>query len=110
VKYRTQIPKEAVAASPEWQLDRAPTVSFAKVVEVARSQFKKLAEDEPSWDVRTIAIHRVSGTSPKKWYYEVIFEPPLDPKTRERGNDGQSFSVLVDFSGNLGKFPLEKDE
>jgi hypothetical protein len=94
VEYATFIEGAALAASPEWDLDKCPPISFKRVVEISREEHRKLVNNEPDWQVRAITVRRVANPPyQQKWYYEVSFRLPKD----------RSVNRLVDFSGKPGK-------
>jgi hypothetical protein len=100
VEYATFIDGAALAASPEWDLDKSPPISFKRVVEITREELRKLVNNEPDWQVRAITIRRVANPPyQQKWYYEVSFRLPKD----------RSVNLLVDFSGKPGKLMLKRD-
>jgi len=99
--YQTQISREAIASSPDWQFENSPPVDFATAAKTARRQLKELVEDEASWQVDEISLCRVTS-APEKWYYRITFAKPV------QGQAPKTIPFLVDFSGNSGKVWIEK--
>jgi hypothetical protein len=104
-RYVTFIDEAAVVASPKWDMDQPPPISFKRVVEIARQGLRKLVTTEPGWKVRTITVHIANWPHEEKWYYDVLFNPPQGVV---RG--GNSVNMLVDFSGKPGKLMLARDD
>jgi hypothetical protein len=108
VERATYIDEAAVTASPQWDLDKAPPISFKRVIEITRLELGKLVKDEAAWTADQITLNRVNRAIPEKWYYDVLFHPPFDPRTHTPlSNAGHSINLLVDFSGNPGKILLD---
>lgn len=99
IPYESWIGGEAIASSPDWNIENAPPVDFATAVKVARRQLKELVDDEDSWQIDEIGLRRVN-TAPRKWYYEVIFSKPTDERA-------MPIPLFVDFSGNPGSASIE---
>ena len=100
VEYATFIDGAALAASPEWDFDKSPPISFKRVVEITREELRKLVNNEADWQVRAITLRRVANPPyQQKWYYEVSFHLPQD----------RTLNLLVDFSGKPGKVMLKRD-
>jgi hypothetical protein len=100
--YQTQIGGDAIASSPDWQLENPPPLDSATAAKTARRQLKQLVEDDASWQVDEVSLCRVTLV-PGKWYYRVAFTKAIQgqaPKT--------TINLLVDFTGNSGKVWMEK--
>jgi hypothetical protein len=81
---------------PEWESSAPLPLSLSKVEEVARTELCKLGADELWWFVTDFQICRFGrGTN---WYYAVTLKPELQPV----GERPESFTLLVDLSGNPG--------
>ena len=81
---------------PGWEPSAPLPLSLAKVEEVARTELRKLGADELWWFVTDFQICRFGrGTN---WYCAVTLKPELQPV----GERPESFTLLVDLSGNPG--------
>ena len=104
-RYVTFIDEAAVVASPKWDTDKPPPISFKRVVEIARQELRTLVKTEADWKVRTITVHIANWPHEEKWYYDVKFNPPQGVVS-----GGNSVNMLVDFSGKPGKLMLARDD
>ena len=81
---------------PEWEPSAPLPLNLAKVEEVARTELRKLGPDDSWWIITEYQISRFGrGTN---WYYAVT----LKPEIQVVGLRPESFTLLVDFSGNPG--------
>ena len=93
------ISKESVLSSPDWSPSQPLPLSFADAEQVARDEFRKLAQDESAWEVDSIALHRMWESGSPKWYYSVTLRPTGRPGF---GEHPDSFTALVALSGRPG--------
>jgi hypothetical protein len=79
---------------------------WAKVEEIARTELRKLAQDEPNWMVTDFRVSRFERSP--GWYYAITLRPEigrvtLKPAIALLEERPQSYTPLVDFSGKPGK-------
>ena len=93
-EYLSMLKEAGVRA--KWESSAPLPLNLAKVEEIARAELRKLGPDDSWWVVTEYQISRFGrGTN---WYYAVT----LKPKIQVVGLRPESFTLLVDFSGNPG--------
>jgi hypothetical protein len=97
---------EDSGVSADWQPPALLPLGWAKVEQIARTELRKLVQDEPNWlviDFRVSRFERSPG-----WYYAITLKPEIEritltPAIKLVNEPPQSYTLLVDFSGTPGK-------
>jgi hypothetical protein len=97
---------EDSGGSADWQPPAPLPLGWPKVEEIARTELRKLVQDEPNWlvtDFRVSRFERGPG-----WYYAITLKPQIElttmiPATELVKKRPQSYTLLVDFSGKPGR-------
>ena len=92
--YLAHVHREAVTSGASWDTAQPLPLSFSKVEQIARKELRKLAKDEPAWEVESFQLQRLKHT--QQWYYVVGFHPPA------KGHKDSYAYVLIDASGKAG--------
>jgi len=97
---------EDSGASADWQPPAPLPLGWAKVEEIARTELRKLVQDEPNWLVTDFRVSRYERSP--GWYYAITLKPEIEritltPAIKLVHEPPQSYTLLVDFSGKPGK-------
>ena len=97
---------EDSGVSADWQPPAPLPLGWAKVEEIARTELRKLVQDEPNWLVTDFRVSRFERSP--GWYYAITFKPEIErialtPAIKLVNEPPQSYTLLVDFSGTPGK-------
>ena len=97
---------EDSGVSADWQPPAPLPLGWAKVEEIARTELRKLVQDEPNWLVTDFRVSRFERSP--GWYYAITLKPEMEritltPAIKLVNEPPQSYTLLVDFSGKPGK-------
>jgi hypothetical protein len=97
---------EDSGVSADWQPPAPLPLGWAKVEEIARTELRKLVQDEPNWLVTDFRVSRFERSP--GWYYAITLKPEIEritlsPAITLLEERPQSYTLLVDFSGKPGK-------
>ena len=72
--------------SADWQPPAPLPLGWAKVEEIARTELRKLVQDEPNWLVTDFRVSRFERSP--GWYYAITFKPEIEPAIQTVGEGG----------------------
>jgi len=67
---------EDSGASADWQPPAPLPLGWAKVEEIARTELRKLVQDEPNWLVTDFRVSRYERSP--GWYYAITLKPEIE--------------------------------
>jgi len=97
---------EDSGVSADWQPPAPLPLGWAKVEEIARTELRKLVQDEPNWLVTDFRVSRFERSP--GWYYAITLKPEIErvtltPAITLLEERPQFYTLLVDFSGKPGR-------
>ena len=101
-EYESALSREAVMAAPAWSAAEPLPLSLSRAVEAAAAELRKVVKRAEAWEKTSIALERLRGTTPERWYFVITFtemlpSSPLPPNFRP-----SVVQIPVDFSGRAG--------
>ena len=77
-EYRVSLPHRDIFSGPPWNPGLPPPLTFAKVEEIARQEFRKLGAEDEALQLTGFQLQRLLDTAETGWYYAVTFRSMLD--------------------------------
>jgi hypothetical protein len=97
--YVSSLTLQQAQSAPTWEPSLPIPISLEDAENVARSELKKVTDDEIRWRFSEFSIARLTGTNSYFWYFAVTLKPIMESGTES----SDSFTMLMNAKGEPGR-------